>query len=191
MKKTVVLLDGGYLSKISKHFGDGRYLQIDIKNFGNTLAKEQELWCEDVYYYLSPPFQSEPPSEDEIQRKAKYDSFVFKLRKVPGMIVREGRCQKLPDGYFQKGVDTLLTMDLLEICLRKKYDIIILLACDTDFVPVIKRIRTDGCFVILYYFNDYIRGSIFSMSNHILTACDKCVLLTKDHFMKSERRSIP
>jgi uncharacterized LabA/DUF88 family protein len=188
MQNTAVLLDSGYLSKITKHFGGEKHFPIDIKNFGNTLAKEQDLWCDSVYYYVSPPFQSDPPIEEEIQRKARYDHFIFKINKIPGIIIREGRCQKLEDGYHQKGVDPLLSMDLLELCLKKKYMTIILLACDTDFVPVIQRARTEGCEIILYFYNDYIRGSKFSMSNHILTACDKCVLLTKDHFIKSERR---
>jgi hypothetical protein len=58
-----------------------------------------------------------------------------------------------------------------------------LIACDTDFVPVLNRIRKEhNVEVILYYFTDKIRRSRFSMSNHILTACDKTVLLKREHF---------
>jgi len=59
---------------------------------------------------------------------------------------------------------------------------VILLACDTDFVPVLNRIREEGINVILYYFSDFDRKSKFFMSNHILTACDKKLLLKKGDF---------
>ncbi len=87
---------------------------------------------------------------------------------------------------MQKGVDTLLTMDLMTLGQNKEITSIILLACDTDFVPVLNHIRTEyKKKVILYYFNDRIRGSSFSMSNHILTACDKHVLIELDDFERS------
>jgi len=97
--------------------------------------------------------------------------------------VREGRLQKINNIFTQKGVDTLLTMDLSQEPLRKGINKIILLACDTDFVPILKEIREHNKMqVILYYFSDRQRNSIFSMSNHILTVCDEKILLTEEFF---------
>ena len=79
-------------------------------------------------------------------------------------------------------------MDLFEICTKKEVETIIILACDTDFVPILNRIRKMDIEVILYFYNDYIRGSAFSMSNHILTACDKSVLINIDLFTKSIKK---
>ena len=117
MEETVVFIDGAYLSLITKHFGDGiNHLKVDIKQFGISMAKSQGLWCREVYFYLSPPFQSEPPTEDQQERRRKYDKFVTKLKRVPQLTVREGRCQKIDGDYHQKGVDTLMTMDLMSVC---------------------------------------------------------------------------
>ncbi len=52
LKETYVLIDGGYLSKITKRLGkDGIRLDIDLNLFAITLAKTQSLWVSGVYYY--------------------------------------------------------------------------------------------------------------------------------------------
>lgn len=75
-----------------------------------------------------------------------------------------------------------MTMDLLKTAYEKEVKTIIIIACDTDFVPILKKVREDGIRVILYYFTDFDRKSKFFLSNHIATACDKKVLLKKKDF---------
>ncbi|MBX8639740.1 MAG: NYN domain-containing protein [Thermoplasmata archaeon] len=190
MDKTIVFIDDGYLSKISKFLGGGTYLQIDINQFAINLAKAQNLWCEEVYLYTAPPFQSAVPTTEEAEKRARYDRFTSRVRRISGFNVREGRLQYVDGEYRQKGVDTLLTMDLLTLTKENYPNIktVILLACDTDFVPVLQEIRQNGVKIILYYFTDYKRGSLFSMSNYILTACDQCVLLDISYFTMSLRK---
>lgn len=188
LKETYVFIDAAYLSIISKHFGKGSYIPININQFAFLLAKAQGLWCTNVYYYVAPPFQSEPPTPEETIRRSKHDKFISKLREIPNFYVREGRCQKVDGDYHQKGVDTLLTMDLMDVYAGGRIKSIIVVTCDTDFVPILNKLRSVNIEVILYYFNDYVRGSRFSMSNHILTACDKYVLLDEDMFTAAIRK---
>ena len=188
-EETFVFIDAGYLSKISKHFGQGRYIRLDYNQFANTLARDNYLWCKGVFFYTAPPFQSDPPTPREERMKRGYDKFVNKIRKIPNFTLREGRLQKIDGDYRQKGVDTLITMDLFKVCYNEDINKIILLACDTDFVPILKELRRSRVKVILYYYSDYIRNSNFSMSNHILTACDESKLLTIEHFNKSLLKS--
>ena len=188
LEETIVFIDGAYLSVITKHFGEsGKHLELDINQFAISLAREQQLWCREVYFYVSPPFQNEPPTSDQQERRRKYDRFVTKLGRIPGLTVREGRCQKTEDGYHQKGVDTWITMDLMAACYGKSIKTIVILACDTDFVPILKEVRRNGIKVILYYYSDFVRDSRFSMSNHILTACDNYVLVTKALLLRSKK----
>ena len=113
---------------------------------------------------------------------SRYQNMTKMLREKKWITLREGRCQKIDNIFMQKGVDTLLTMDLFEVVHKKEVETVILLACDTDFVPILNRIREEGIKVILYYFSDFNRKSKFFMSNHILTACDKKILLRKEDF---------
>ncbi len=186
LKKTIVFIDAGYLSKISKCFGKGKYLKVDILKFAQYLAIKQSLWCQHVFYYDAPPFQSHNPNAKEIRMKAGYDSFIDKLKRTKEITVREGRLQKTESGFTQKGVDTLVTMDLTEAPQEWGIKTVILLACDTDFTPILNNLREKKQIkVILYYYTDRQRNSIFSMSNRILTACDKCELLTEDYFKRN------
>jgi len=78
-------------------------------------------------------------------------------------------------------------MDLLSEAIAHKGMEFVLVACDTDFVPIIKEIKEKFLIKVnLYYFNDFVRNSKFSMSNYIMTACDKCILITKEAVLKSQ-----
>jgi hypothetical protein len=48
MNKTLVFIDEGFLSKVSKHFGEGEYLKFDKIKFAKTISKKQNLFCEHI-----------------------------------------------------------------------------------------------------------------------------------------------
>jgi len=182
LEETIVFIDGEYLSLVAKRLLGSGKPGYDLGKFAFNLAKEQKLWCRKVFYYTAPPYQSRKATKAENERKSRYDRFVNRLARK-GVIVREGRCQRTGDGFRQKGVDTLLTMDLLEMPVSEEVKTVILVTGDTDFVPVLERIRSKhGVKVVLYYFADRVRDSKFSMSNHLLMACDRKVAVGRGHF---------
>lgn len=187
MNGTYVFIDGKYLSLISKHFGNGKYLDFDLNQFAYTIAKSQGLWCKGVFYYTAPPYQSPKPTKDEKLRKSNYDRFVNAMRRIQNFTIREGRCQKIDDVFHEKGVDTLLTMDLVD---APKNDIktLVLIICDTDFVPILSKLKNSGVEIILFYFNDFKRNSKFSMSNHLFTVCSRHILIDLELFEKSMKK---
>ena len=184
MDKTIVFIDGAYLSFISKYFGKGKPLKYKIEKFAVNLCNELNLFCEEVYYYTAPPYKSPIPTDNERQRQRNYDKFILKLKSIkPKIIIREGRCQKIDNSFQQKGVDTLMTMDLLKIAKQGKVNSIVILTSDTDFVPIIKDIRGEhNVKVILGYFTDRKRKSAFSLSNYLWKACDYKLLIKREFF---------
>lgn len=184
MKSTILLVDAGYLSHISKHFGKGKPLKYKLEKFAVNLCKDLNLNCKEIYFYVAPPFQSPKPTEEENKRKANYDKFISKLKNVkPKVNVREGRLQKINDTFTQKGVDTLMTMDLLKISQKKKVESVIITTADTDFVPIIEDVRKEsGLKIILAYFTDRKRKSAFSLSNHLWGVADKKILIKENYF---------
>ncbi|MFH1649855.1 MAG: NYN domain-containing protein [Candidatus Woesearchaeota archaeon] len=180
---TLIFLDLGYLKKIGEKFD----IWIDYHKLSIFMTNHHFLCAENTFLYTAPPFQAEPPSRDQAERKSRYDKFVAALRKE-NIIVREGRCQLIGNEFFQKGVDTLMTMDLASIPVKYPHiRQIIVVACDTDFVPVLNELRSSGIRVHLFYYSDFIRGSMFSMSNEMEKATDTYTLLTK-HQIESCRR---
>lgn len=188
MEDCLVLVDSGFLSKLSKHFGKGNHLVYDIIKFAQNLANKQNLFCKKIFYVTAPPFQGTPPTRDEQERKIKYDKFIYKLKKNILIKVEEGRVQKIRDSdgkvkYTQKGVDTLLIMRLSFVPIDfpniKK---IVLVSSDTDFCPVIEELKAKNIEVILYSYNERKRDTKFSISNHLIRCCSKYIKLSKQDF---------
>lgn len=188
MEKAVVLIDAGFLSKVSYELGEGHYFKYDLLKFAKHLTGKQQLIFKHLFFYNAPPFQSQPPTKEEKKRKEDYDSFVERLgRDKQEVTIREGRCQRLRiDGiykYKQKGVDTLITMDLMDIPLNHhNITTVILIASDSDFVPIIKRLKERGIEVLLYTYFERKRDSKFSTSNKLLGAVNRYIKLIKQDF---------
>lgn len=187
MKETLVFIDEGFLSKLSRYMGDDAYIKFNKIAFISNLAKKEQLMCKRIFYYTSPPFQSAQPSRDEEIRKEGYDKFVRRLREKE-IIVREGRCQRLKiDGkfeYHQKGVDVLLTMDLTNIPVKfPDVKRIILVSSDSDFVPVIKNLEEQGIKTVLYTYYEKKRNSGFSRSNDLIKSVHKYALIAKQDLL--------
>lgn len=187
MEKVLVYIDSGFTSKVSLNFGGGIPIRYDILKFAKKLVGKEEMVFKHLFFYTAPPYQSTHPSKDEKRRKVKYDSFIDKLKKDQEISVREGRCQKVKeDGkwlYKQKGVDTLLTMDLMDIPLSyPKIKKIILIASDSDFVPIIEKLESLGIETVLYTYFDKKRRSRFSTSNELLKAVKRYKQLKESDF---------
>lgn len=190
MENTLVLIDAGFLSKLSRYFGNGSYLKFDIINFSKIISKSENLFCERIFYYTAPPFQGTPPSDEESSRKEKYDEFVKRISEKKIITLREGRVQRIKNNgsfiYKQKGVDSLIVMDLMSVPLKfKTIKKVILIACDSDFVPTIEALREYGIEVILFTYFDKKRGSHFSTSNELMQTVSKYCFIEKSHFKKS------
>jgi uncharacterized LabA/DUF88 family protein len=190
MENTLVLIDAGFLSKLSKHFGKGKYLTYDIISLSKNLSNKHKLICKHIFYYTSPPFQGNEPSKNEIERFKKYESFKARLLKEKIISIKEGRCQRLKVNnefvYKQKGVDALAIIDLISIPIEhKEVKTIILIANDSDFVPVVKKLENLGIKVILYTHYSKNRKSSLSRSNELLKAVSHYYELTKSDFDSS------
>lgn len=188
-KDTLVFIDANFLSKLSKHFGNGSYLVYDLEKFSDELCKKQRLNNRKIFYYTAPPFQSANPTKEEENKKDGYDRFINKLIEQ-NILVREGRCQRVKmDGNFifkQKAVDILLAMDLTNVPLEfPSVKRVILISSDSDFVPVIKSLESRGVKTVLYTYYEKKRDTSFSRSNHLIKSVYKYALLTKEYFLNS------
>jgi len=192
MKETVAFVDEGFLSRLSKYFGGEKYMRFDKIQFIREIAKTKELFVKHIFYATSPPFQETPPTEDQRRRKEGYDKFKSKFSNVKDFTFLEGRCQRIKDGngnfkYRQKGVDTVLTMVLSSFIMDfPTIKEIILVACDSDFAPVIKMLEHKGIKVILFSYYKRERNTEFSRSHHLIDACSEYVQLKKEDFIKVE-----
>lgn len=188
MEDSLIFVDDGFFGLVKKHFQkksgkEKKYLQT----FRN-ICKKENLNLKHLYIYTAPPYQSFKPSKNESFLMSRYQNMVRMLKNKKWITVREGRCQKVinKDGsidYFQKGVDALLVLDMYDFKeIYPNVQKIILIASDSDFVPLIKRMKEKGIIIILYTYFDRVRKSIFSTSNHLLGIASKWIKLNEEDF---------
>jgi uncharacterized LabA/DUF88 family protein len=192
MKETLVFIDAGFLSKVNKNIRTGTY--FNKINFATTISKNENFFMKKLYYYDAPPHSS------NYKLVEKYNNFKNKLTQNKKVILREGRLQKLvikskcekcyteilKTKYQQKGVDTLLTMDLNNFQEKyKKIKTIILITSDSDFIPIIKHLKSKNIKIILYTFYTKDRKSeVSNKSPKLVKAVDDFKLIKKEFFEK-------
>lgn len=191
MDKIAVFIDGGMLSFLTKNvFPDstGVPRKLSLLSFSKSIAEECKGELFRIYYYTCPPYQSPNSTTEEKQRKQAYDKFAYSLRQLQQFQLREGKLRKYYDEtgkpeFLQKGVDILLAIDMLKLTLKGAVQRIVLVSSDSDFVPVVKAIRDEGIFVVLYYY----KSSDFKkqcFSQDLYEACDERIEITLNHFEK-------
>jgi len=191
MEDTLIFVDDGFFGLVKKHFQEeskktARYLQT----FRN-ICKKEKLNLKHLFIYTAPPYQSPNPTKKEDFLMSRYQNMTKMLRNKKWVTLREGRCQKFigrsgKEDFCQKGIDALIIMDMYDF--KEKYPEIkkiILIASDSDFVPVIERMKQKKVEIILYTYFDRKRNSRFSTSNHLLKIVSRWVKLTKKDFEDS------
>ena len=188
MKDTLVFVDDGFFGLVKKHFSkEGGKSKKYLQTFRNICEKEN-FNLKHLFIYTAPPYQSPRPTKKEDFLMRNYQNMTKMLRKKKWITLQEGRCQKYinnlgKDDFRQKGVDALIIMDMYDV--KENYPEIkkiILIASDSDFVPVIERMKKKGFEVIIYTYFDRERKSKFSTSNHLLKVASKWEKLTKEDF---------
>jgi len=192
MEDTLIFVDDGFFGLVKNYFQkkdkkSKKYLQT----FRN-ICKKENLNLKHLFVYMAPPYQSPKPTKKEDFLMSKYQNMTKMLRKKKWISLREGRCQKYinkegKEDFCQKGVDALVIMDMFDVReIFKNIKKIILIASDSDFVPVIERMKQKGFEVILYTYFDRKRKSNFSTSNHLLNVASRWIKLSLSDFENSQ-----
>ena len=167
MEDTLVFVDDGFFGLVKKHFQNKNENNLQYLQAFRNICKKENLNLKHVFIYTAPPYQSSKPTQKEGFLMSRYQSMTKMLRKKKWVTLREGRCQKIinehgKEEFSQKGIDTLIILDMYDI--KESYPMIkkiILIASDSDFVPVIERMKNKGIEIILYTYFDKIRNSRF------------------------------
>lgn len=151
--RIAIFIDGGYLEKIIKN--EFAEVSIDFAKLVEVLREGRELLR--TYYYHCLPYQSNRPTPEESDRFAKKEGFFSYLRRLPRFSVRLGKLafrgtdNAGNKSFEQKGIDTLLSIDMVNLAATRQVSDIILLAGDSDYIPAIEVTKTHGVGVILYH----------------------------------------
>ena len=136
--RLMIFIDGSNLYHSLKGFF--KRTDIDIGKFCQKLLDRRRLIR--IYYYNARVGRKEEPERYQHQQ-----AFLDSVSAIPYCELRLGRLvyinwPNVPP--YEKGVDIMLTTDLLTHSFKNNYDVAILVAGDTDYVGAIQAVKDNG-----------------------------------------------
>ena len=143
-----MFIDGGYIRGRLQELGRNdilssaekyaRFLRQFISRFRNISYVIGKVVVTRAYYYDAIVTVEDYPEEHRRQKE-----FFNKLQLNMSMCeVKLGDLVKTSRGYKQKGVDTLIAIDMITKAYLNHYDVAYLVAGDRDFVNVVKAVKS-------------------------------------------------
>jgi cold shock CspA family protein len=147
-----VFYDGNYFFHVSNyyHYNHARRARISVSGLHEFIRDQvsKSEGCElkycrvvDAHY-----FRGRPKAQDAEQR-----GILARERIFDDILVREGVVTHYlplgPEG--EKGIDVWLALEAYELAVNKRFDVIVLVVCDGDFLPLVRKLNTLGTRVML------------------------------------------
>jgi len=168
ISRVMIFIDGGYLRKRVSEISDGEidYSRLASILTGNTARGRIKPQLIRVYYYDAIPNMrdvEQMPDEpdpgnayDDIQNLlANQEEYLEKIRMLDLFDVRLGKLAWNATGIKgQKGVDSLIAIDMITKAYQNQYDEAILVAGDSDFLEIVKAVKSVGPQVTGAYFEN-------------------------------------
>ena len=134
----MVFIDGSNLyHSLKGHF---KRTDIEIGKFCQKLLEKRRLIR--IYYYNAVVGRREEP-----ERHQRQQAFFASVSAIPYCELRLGRLVYInwPTAPpYEKGIDILLTTDLLTHSFKNNYDVGILVAGDSDYVGAVQAVKDNG-----------------------------------------------
>ena len=175
--RVAIFIDGVYLEKVLKN--EFNQPKIDFGKLSQAMAGGKEILR--TYFYNCLPYQGNPPTDEERRRFANKQRFFTYLERLPRYTVRLGKLayrgtnEKGEKRFEQKGIDTLLSVDMVNLAATRQISSVVLLAGDSDCIPAIRVAKEHGVVVTLYH-----SQNSASYHRELWQECDERFPLTKD-----------
>jgi len=155
--KIGVFYDGNYFWHVSNYYNyvHNRKRRISIAGLHNfvrhQVAEEEGTDYHFCHIIDSHYFRGRLNAYEAVQRENQlYFDRVFEDLLMQESVVTHYLPLKAKFGKKEeKGIDVWLALEAYELSLMKKYDVIVLVACDGDYVPLIRKLNGLGVRVML------------------------------------------
>jgi cold shock CspA family protein len=147
-----IFYDGNFFFHVSNyyHYHHERRARISIGGL-HAFVRQQVADCEqcdprycqivDAHYFRGRLRAADAEDRDLLYKERVFDD----------VLVREGvTTHYLPlTREGEKGIDVWLALEAYELAIYKRYDVIVLVVCDGDFLPLVRKLNTLGTRVMV------------------------------------------
>ncbi len=147
-----VFYDGNYFAHVSNYYlyqhnrkarisisGLHQFITSEVSRYEDTISRHCRIV--DAHYFRGRLSASEAHSRNALYRERVFDE----------VLMREGVISHfLPlSGGGEKGIDVWLALEAFELAMHKRFDVVVLIAGDGDYLPLIRKINTIGARVMV------------------------------------------
>jgi uncharacterized LabA/DUF88 family protein len=179
-RKIMFFIDGYYLTKNAKDIFKKdvivypTFIDILLKEFQNDYSMFYFELIR-VYYYDAIPEENDSNYSYQKERiKNIQNANDFDIRLGKSIKIKKNKKNKFD--YRQKGVDTLIAIDMLAKAYQNHYDIAILITGDEDIHEIVSAVKNTGKKVFGIYFDKHI-------SSDLKNSFDRTIKLQQTHFI--------
>jgi uncharacterized LabA/DUF88 family protein len=181
IKRLMIFIDGAYLAKNLHDTFQGKEWDCDPNQLTTGLiqmtAKPMQPDLVRVYYYDAIP-------DDENKLEGERKKLLTNFEKLDNYQLRKGRLKDSRNPTElgkrkQKGVDILLSIDMLSKAYENHYDIAIILTGDDDFLDLVEAVKDAGKRVVGVYFEKHISEELKNAFDKVVILNEKSLLDTK------------
>lgn len=156
MVRVAVFYDGGYLNEVSNYYKFYHPKQSRISIYGihgfirkqvSRLEKVEERRVQVVEaHYFRGRFSAEAADQaGKLKAERMFDDVLIRAGVVQHYLPVDERSSRPQE----KGIDVWLSLEAFDLAVHKKLDVVALLGCDGDYVPLVRKLNGIGTRVIL------------------------------------------
>lgn len=155
--KVGVFYDGSYFTHVSNYYNyvhpHRRRLHIGgLHDFIKHMVAEREGTTPNLCHIIDAHFFRGRFSAKDANEKANqlyYDRVFDDVLMYNGVQTHYLPVKDLMGRKREKGIDVLMALETYELCMLKRYDVVALIASDSDHVPLVRKLHALGCKTML------------------------------------------
>lgn len=156
MVRVAVFYDGGYLNEVSNFYKFYHEKQSRVSIYGiHSFIRQQVSSFEGVderrvqvveAHYFRGRFSAEAADQaGKLKAERLFDDVLIRAGVVQHYLPVDERSFRPQE----KGIDVWLSLEAFDLAVHKKLDVVALLACDGDYVPLVRKLNGIGTRVLL------------------------------------------
>ena len=174
-----IFYDGYYFFKVSNYYKyeHKKKSRISISGLHDFIRNEaakisgidfKQCQIVDAHYFKGRSWAKE--MGDKVQSERSFEDILMRENIVTHYLpLRMGPNNTL----HEKGIDVWLALEAYELAIYKRFDIIVLVVCDGDYVPLVRKLNTLGAHVMLIswdfdYYNEQGRIEMTRTSQQLI-----------------------
>lgn len=141
-----VFYDGGYFQAVSDYYKyhHARGARISVRGLHefatNKVAVDESIdvrYCRviDAHYFRGRFTAHETAEKNRLEQERLFDDVLMREGVVTHFLPRSFQ-------HEEKGIDVWFALEAYELAVYKRFDVLVLVACDGDYLPLIRKLHT-------------------------------------------------